>query len=271
MDFHSSDFELKDLISESGLNAQVNYYSKDSILLRYIQFPNVDTEAPILLTLHGAPGSCSDYSKYWNDQILLNQFEIVSVDRPGYGGSHFSQHHVSIKDQGQIIMDMITELAQDRSVVILSHSYGAPVGARIASLLGSLCLGHVMVAPVLDPVSEEVFWYSSIPVVPPFSWFSSNDWKSATAEKKVHISQLELLQPTLETIPSRTIHVHGTIDWLAPFQNVDFALKNFHEDLYESVVIEGGSHFILWEDEIEEIIKGQVILLNKPNDRLMGQ
>lgn len=261
MSLHSTDEELSEELRSVQENATVQYFLSGSTTLRYVHIPNASESAPVLLTLHGAPGSCSDFSSYWAKDAITKKFEVISIDRPGYGGSSDPEINMEIEEQANCIVGLLTYVANEKKVVIFSHSYGGPIGAKIAVQLDTSCLGHVMVAPVIDPISEKVFWYSPIPIILPFSWFSSSDWKSAAREKKTHIDQLKALTPSWQSINSKTIHIHGTSDWLAPIDNISFCKAHFNNAFYEPIIIEEGSHFILWESDIQKMIVEHLLLL----------
>jgi len=44
-------------------------------------------ELPLLLFIHGAPGRWYGYIDYLSDSTLLKNFQMISIDRAGYGNS----------------------------------------------------------------------------------------------------------------------------------------------------------------------------------------
>ena len=211
--------------------------------------------------LHGAPGSSGDYAGYWDIDMLMENFELLSADRPGYSPIMEPPKDYHIREQADILLSLIESLREQRRIAIISHSYGGPVASLIAGELDSLCLGHIMVAPVIDPYSEKVFWYSSIPLLWPFSITSTQDWKQAAIEKTKHKEYLMDVMPYWTQINSPTIHIHGSKDWLAPPANVDFCRAHFKEHLYKAIMLEGESHFILWNKPTMKMISEYAIQL----------
>lgn len=257
--FLRSDFYIDDEAYLLELNDQdpdvlLKYFdSGDLGAIRYIRQEG-NQGKPILLTIHGAPGSGADFLSYWSIKELIDRYDLITIDRPGYGPNYDFDKDVAIVDQAIMISKMLHELAPNQEVSILSHSYGGPIGAVLAGLLDSLCLGHVMVAPVIDPDSEEVFWFSALPLKWPFYMFASNCWKMAAHEKVGHVEQLKKLADTYQHVKSPTIHIHGTDDWLASINNVGFCEEHFEESYYTSIIIDEGSHFILWEGSVQKKI-----------------
>gem|GEM_PF-3076603 len=251
MTFSKSDDELRQDLEGLSRPYGFHYHTSDSHRVRYVRALEKERALPILLTIHGAPGSSNDFSSYWHIDELNDVYEIISIDRPGYGGSYSGGKDVLIEDQAEIILDLIADIASDRPISLLTHSYGGPVGALVAEGLDSLCLGHLMIAPVIDPDSEEVFWYAGAPLWWPFSQMATQDWKVASYEKLRHVSQLENLRDRWSNIKSPTVHIHGTADWLASIDNVAFCKEYFNLKYYKEIIIEDADHFILWNDDIK--------------------
>src|SRR5688572_17862278 len=66
--FRKSDEELKQSFVERGVEAKVQYYETHGRKLRYISSGN--DNLPVLLMLHGSPGSMSYYSRRMSDSAI---------------------------------------------------------------------------------------------------------------------------------------------------------------------------------------------------------
>ena len=254
------DLALQLDIPKSGINIDYTVINGDSI--RYTSYVDADLLRPAIIMLHGAPGSCGDFNRYMLNLELQESFDLYSFERAGYGPTVDREGEYSIRKQADIAIAMIDQLIQDTvPIALMSHSYGGPVAALIAANIPDRCIGHIMIAPVIDPYSEEVFWYSSIPLLWPFKLFASAPFKRASREKLGHREELLALKDMWSTVHSPTIHFHGDKDWLASIDNVAFCEQMFPSDSYRPVQIQEGSHFILWEEEIEKQIINETMKL----------
>jgi hypothetical protein len=59
--FRKPDKELNQIFAEQNINASIHYYSTQGRTLRYVAAGN--DSLPVLLMLHGSPGSISYYSR----------------------------------------------------------------------------------------------------------------------------------------------------------------------------------------------------------------
>ena len=42
-----------------------------------------------ILFVHGSPGSWADYKLYFKDTSFTSEYQVIAIDRPGFGNSHF--------------------------------------------------------------------------------------------------------------------------------------------------------------------------------------
>ena len=211
---------------------------------RYLIRKN-NSAKPLLCFIQGAPMILLDFIKYIEDSTLSSQYTIIVPERLGYGPSENDEAEEDIRVQAQHITSLILKAADNnQQVVILSHSYGGPIGALTSKYLGDRVNGHVMLAPVIDPDHEKMFWFSKLPILFPFRHFMSQALKTAAIEKSSHSSSLRLIKDEFDDIHSPTIHFHGTDDFLAPIENIPFVRAHFDTQYLKQVIIPGGNHFM---------------------------
>jgi pimeloyl-ACP methyl ester carboxylesterase len=70
-------------------------------------------------------------------------------------------------------------------------------------------------------------------------------------------NELGLLQPHISSIRCPVVIVHGSRDRLVPVENVTYMENHLRDAVRETMVVEGGDHFIIWNNE--ELIR-QVLL-----------
>lgn len=215
--------------------------------LRYIKTGQYDADSPLIIFVHGAPGSWEAFKSYLADVDLKRMAQLISVDRFGYGESDYGQPVTDIGTHANGIREVI--LANPASKVILvGHSYGGPIVGNMAATYPDLIDGILMVAPVNDPGSEPVRWYAHLS-----NWSISKallpDYINVcTAEKMNHIEALQNIKSNWSHIGVPVIHYHGVKDGLAPHDgNVQFSKRHIDESLLTVVTEKGEGHFILWD------------------------
>ncbi len=256
-----SDEELLENNTFTDTNTELDYLEIGHRKIRFLTTSvSEKRNLPLLVMVHGAPGGIGAFDKYLKDSLLRIHYNMLVYDRPGYGPSDATPM-IGIFDQALILKELVLHHSNSsNSVVFLSHSFGGPIAALAAEQLDSLSTFHIMVAPVIDPVSEPMFWFSSLPLKWPLSLISSQELYISACEKMAHIEELEQLTSTWQECKTKTYHLHGAKDWLAPIANIKYVSDHFSSTILESEIIESGSHFILWDNKIFERIR--MLLVN---------
>jgi len=232
---------IKELFKEHNYEYQVSIDSYQGRSIRHITTGHVNSDQTILF-LHGAPGSWKDYSDYLVDEKLQKFAKLIAIDRPGYGFSDYGQAESSIIEQAEIIDKIIGADPQD-SLILVGYSYGGPVATAYAGLFPERVKGILLLAPVIAPGHEKVFWFNR-----PLSWplikaLMPKYIQVANVEKLSHNTALESMTPLYAHIAAPTIHMHCSDDWVAPYQpNVNWS----SERIKNSTIVswEGDGHFL---------------------------
>ncbi len=87
---------------------------------------------PVILLFHGFPG-CGDHGKLMTTTPHLEDFRLISFDRPGYGKSDFQKNLTPLKLATQV-EKLLAHLKID-TLSILSVSGGAPFSLAMAFIL----------------------------------------------------------------------------------------------------------------------------------------
>jgi len=227
-----------------------------------------DPAQPRLIFIHGSPGGSSSYAQYLREPVA--DLEAIAVDRLGYGASRPDEVVVSFEEQAAAIAPLLEE-RQGHWPIVVGHSLGGPIAARLAADYPDRVGGLIIVAGSLNPEFEDVRWYQRLAG----SWivypFLADFLQRATLEMFACREQVELLEPLLDEIRCPVIVIHGTTDRLVPFETVDFTVERFSENpyVYVSVLI-GEGHTVTKEREEEvretivEMRKGLVRLGEMP-------
>lgn len=206
--------------------------------------------------IHGAPGSWSAFIDFMKNDDLRDQVNIISVDRPGYGYSGFGEPVYSLELQSKYLMKAVRAVS-DKPLILVGHSLGGPVAARMMMDFPDYVKGSVLVAPSIDPDLENREWYRYLGklrlvkyLLPKSLWVTNEEIYDLKEE-------LTIMLPGWSEIKSKVIVIQGTKDNLVPKENADFADKVLADELVEIRMLEDVNHFIPWthpETIVESII-----------------
>lgn len=202
-----------------------------------------DPQKPMVLFVHGSPGSWNAFQNYLVDAELLNKAYLVSVDRPGFGFSGYGEPETSLQKQAADIVPIL-QSHQGGPRILVGHSFGGPVIARIAMDYPHLVDGLVMIAPSIDPNLEETKWYQI-----PADWalirpLIPTELDVTNQEILPLKKELEKMLPLWPKITAPTVVIQGEKDGLVPPGNADFAAEKLSQ---VTIVREPDlNHFIPW-------------------------
>lgn len=201
---------------------------------------------PMLLLIHGAPGSLWGYMNLMDDEDLQKHFHIVSVDRVGYGKSRLKKRRyvTSIETQANALLPVFSLNKSDQKVIVLGRSYGAPIAARLTSMAPDKVKELIMISPVIDPETERFFWFSKWGRMSFVQLFLPAAFNAATAEKYSHADELRKMLPVWERISVPTTVIQGGNDWIADPSNIDFAKKHIKSKRAQYIFLYNAGHMI---------------------------
>ncbi len=212
---------------------------------------------PRLILVHGTPGSATA----WADYVLQPPagLEVLALDRPGFGDSRPESAVTSLAGQAAAVMALLP--ADGRPVVLLGHSLGGPIVARLAADLDAVQPGRitalVLLAASLDPALETIHPMQHAGAWPPLRQLLPRSLRNANAELMALKSELEDLARRLPQIRAKVVIVHGTNDELVPVANVAFMQTRLSgARCLKTVLLQGRNHFLPWnsEDAVREAI-----------------
>lgn len=251
--FSWSDKELSDYFSTKKMKPQYREYTVNG---RTIFYASIGSDTlPMVLFIHGAPGSWYDYVKYFGDSNLISKAHLVSLDRPGYGKSGEGQPVTSIEEQAEMIRPLFDLNKSNQPVVLLGHSYGGPIAVKLAMDYPDEVKGMVLLAPAIDPDNEKQFAINRLADLRMIRSMIPRIWVSAYYEKKTHVDELRKLNDW-EKIISPTVYMYGDKDGLVPPVNVEFAKRKILNAPLSITEFPNENHFIPWtqQDSVTKVI-----------------
>lgn len=210
----------------------------------------------LVLFVHGAPGSWDNYLKYFGDTALLQRAQLASVDRPGYGKSGYGMSVTSIEEQAAMIRPILDANKSHKPAILVGHSFGGPVIARLAIDYPDKIGALIFLAPAIDPEHEKIFSISYPADWKLFRWMVPTVWKVANDEKLSHVEELNKLAPLWSQIKIPCTYMYGLKDGLVPTINVEFAKRMLVNAPLEITAFPNENHFIPWtqQDSITKMI-----------------
>ncbi len=213
--------------------------------LRYVKVSKSDT-LPLLMFVHGAPGGADAFFDFMKDSVLVRKFRMISVDRAGYGYSDFGKSEPSILKQAQFIAQVPEFQKNKEKIILVGHSFGAPIIARMAMEYPNKIKALILVAGTMAPELEQVFWISYPADWWIFRWMVPTSMRVANDEKLQHANELRKMDSLWQTITHPTTVIQGGKDFLAPAENLDFVQKKFINAKLDTVFIPDMNHFTPW-------------------------
>ena len=248
IEFKISDEEAKEALNESSADIHFANLQVDGRNMHYA-YTKGGKEA-LVVFVHGSPGSWSAFIDYFKADSLLKKVDFLAVDRAGFGNSGYGTAEPSIEKQAMQIKEVIDQFAHARKILI-GHSLGGPVIARMAMDYPQDFDGLVLVAPSIDPAMEKDEWYRGAIDTKVGAFFTPKEFEVSNDEIMPLKEELELMLPLWEKIQVPTVVIQGTKDRLVPKENADFVASMLPDSLVEIVMLEGANHFIPWSHDKE--------------------
>ncbi len=245
MNFGSSTKEIQAMFKEKKYQPEKKVYESEYGNIKIISVGE-DTTKPLLVLVHGSPGSWDAYAKYLSDCDLQEHFRMISLDRWGYGSNFKGKPEASVFKQAAILHPVIQQNRYKAKVYMMGHSYGGPVIARYAMDYPEEVDGLFFIAPSIDPKQEKVKWYQNASASLLVRWALPSAIDVCNREILPLKAELTEMLPLWDKITASVWHFHGTKDVLVPYENADFAQKMLKNVPFERIDFEGENHFILW-------------------------
>ena len=199
--------------------------------------------APRLILVHGTPGSASGWSDY-----LMNPtpgFDVVALDRPGFGASGPEGAVTSLEAQAAAVVALFP--TDGRRVVLLGHSLGGPIVAKVAAQHPARVAAVVLLAASLDPALEEINPMQWVGTWTAVRWALPRAIRNANAELIALKPELQALARLLPKVTAPVLIVHGTQDSLVPVANVPFMQAGLTGTrCVKTELLDGQNHFLQW-------------------------
>lgn len=257
MQFRMSSSEIKSYFEKKDIKETENSYHTGKRTINYVHVGN--ESLPLVIFVHGSPGSLSAFIHFLADTVLLEKAQLIAVDRPGFGHSNFGYAEPSLEKQAAMLKPILEKYKQNRPIILVGHSLGGPVIARMAMDYPEFIDGLVMVAPSIDPDLEPNEWFRGPLALPFVKWILPRSIRASNDEIWMLKPELQKMKPLWEQITTPTVVIQGGKDKLVPSGNSDYAEKMITNAPLTLVLDEDMNHFVPWNRP--ELIRDAVLKL----------
>jgi pimeloyl-ACP methyl ester carboxylesterase len=259
--FRMSSREIDAFFSSRNVTASQQKYSIAGREIHYVQTGNKAN--PLLLFVHGSPGSLSAFIDFLADTILLKHALLITADRPGFGHSNFGLAEPSLAKQAACLKPILEKYKNNKPRILVGHSLGGPLIAKMAIDYPELVDGLIIVAGSVDPALEPNETWFRAPLATPFlSWILPRSLRSSNEEIYQLKPELEQMLPYWKNITCPVIVIQGKKDELVPYENIHFAQRMLVNAPLELVVKEDMNHFVPWSNP--ELIREAALKMVRP-------
>lgn len=237
---------------------KAHFHAMEPGKLAYVQVG--DTTLPLLVLVHGSPGSLTAFMSFMQDTALLRHFQMVAVDRLGFGYSDFGTAEASMQKQAEAILNTVKVLPAPYRLWV-GHSLGGPIIAEAAMIQPDLVQGLMLVGGSVDPAQEPREWWHG-----PLNWpvvrsLLPPAFRVSNQEIMPLYEELVRQVPGWKTIRCPVEFVHGTADFLVNIDNLYFVQKELPPSTTLAIdTLSGADHFILWTRM--DVMRRDVLHLN---------
>jgi len=241
------DHQVKEFFRTAGMTPEIHYLDAEGNSVRVIRAGKGEKDVCILFS-HGAPGSWDAFKDYMVDGRILDMTDVISYDRPGYGGSSLGNAVTSLDAQAGVVQAIRDEYGY-RQYILVSHSYGGPVMTWNAIDHPEGVAGNILIAPAIDPYTEKFFWFSGLSYWGWSRWLWPMSFQVAGDEKYTHPYELQKLEQKMEGLLVPTLLIHSLDDAIAPADgNIAFLQEHVADSLLSSEILEDKGHLVVWTD-----------------------
>jgi pimeloyl-ACP methyl ester carboxylesterase len=261
--FSKSDKAIRKFFKESPVKPVFKTYLIADTQIHFAEIGN-DT-LPTVIFVHGSPGSWDNFIDFFKNDTLLKIAHLIAVDRPGFGKSDAGNIETELEQVSYLLSPVLQLNHSKKPPILVGHSMGGPVIARLAMDFPEQVGGLIFVAGSVDPAQEKKEWFR-----PPLKFFGSigflsDEIKVSNAELMRLKVELDKMLPLWKKINCPVTIIQGDADMLVPAANADFAKNRLvHNPAVKMVWLPKVNHFIPWSHPqvMSDAIVEQIEMLN---------
>jgi len=247
MTFRMSPKEINKFFAGKNIKGVQHEYSFGFRKMHYVEAG--DSLKPLVIFVHGSPGSLSAFIDFLADTSLLSKALLITADRPGFGYSNFGLAEPSLPKQGESLLPILERHKKNHPIILVGHSLGGPLIARMAMDHPDLVDGLIIVAGSIDPDLEPDETWFRAPLASPFlSWILPRSFRASNDEIYHLKPALEEMRSLWASVKCPVIIIQGGRDSLVSPRNADFAKKMLVNAPVEFMLVDSMNHFVPWSN-----------------------
>ena len=245
MQFRVSDSKAKAKFSKAGVSLFTETITVQGFPIHYAKTGS--DSLPTLFFIHGSPGSWNAFENFMQDRTLLSRFRMISVDRPGFGYSHFGDAK-NLAAQSELISPLIDLFNNNKPFYIAGHSLGGPVAVQLFIDHPGHISGLILLAASVDPKAEKPEKWRPALYKTPLNYLVPGAFRPSNKELWLLKKDLQVLDTQWHKITCPVWIVHGNKDRFVPVSNAEYAKEKLSRAAkVEVTLLPGAGHFIPWE------------------------
>lgn len=244
---------------KAGVELTIHAEKINGNTLHYVS-TGADT-LPLLVFIHGSPGSWSAFDQYLKDKDLLQHFHMVAIDRPGLGYSDYGDAR-HMNEQAEIVSTLLHQIKHNKPMFLVGHSLGSPLAAALACKNPELINAVVLLAASIDPKAEKKERWRKIISYSPLRYLVPSFLRPSNDELMYFKKDVLEMPYILSKIKCRVFILHGDHDSLVPYENALYAKSKLTAArAVVLITLQGADHFIPWTNYAD--IKKVLLKLNE--------
>lgn len=197
-----------------------------------------------ILFIHGSPGDWQAWAHYLDTPELAGYGPLLSVDRPGFGGSGPGNVMTDLRAQAALLAALIPP---GKPAVVVGHSLGGPLVGWLALDHPDKVCGGVLVAGSIAPALEAPRWYNRLAQTWLAAWLAPDELMWSNLEILALQAELRKLDAEWPRLQRPLVVVQGERDELVDPRTADYAEQRLPAAMRRVQRVVGQGHFVLWD------------------------
>lgn len=246
MKFRTSDSLAKAQFEEKSIPFKGEYFKAGNTTLHYVEASR-DSSLPLLIFVHGSPGSWDAFEPYLKDSALLLHYSIISIDRPGFGYSDFGKAQ-NLNQQSKEISLLLHHLNNGKPLCLVGHSLGGPMVVKLVADNPELPINNlVILAGSVDPSEEKPEGWRNTLDRTPLRYLLPGAMRPSNAELLMFKQDVDEMPEALSKITCKVLIMQGRKDTFVPPGNATYAQQHLTRASEVRIVwFDDENHFIPW-------------------------
>lgn len=225
--------------------------------LRYAELDR--SGSPRILFIHGSPGEWQAFASYMGRPELQIYGPLLAPDRPGFGGSEPHVIVSSLKEQARRLAPLL--LGNGAPTIIVGHSMGGPIAARLAMDYPDRVRGLLLLAPSVAPEYEAPRWYQRLATWRVVQWLLPQALIDSNRELMPLQAQLRELEPGWAKLRMPVYVIQGEDDGLVDPRTANYLERVLVHTPHRIWRYPDAGHMLLWDqpqhvvDALQALIK----------------